>query len=146
MHRAVAGPERSAAWRCPVCQRSFRRARQPHSCKSVALDDHFRRNKTLKPLVFDRLLDALHGQVGPCEVVSLPCCIHLFGSHDFLAVLPKKDRLEIRFALRHELEDPRVTRSTQISRTSYKHSVDVAAAEEIDETLLGWLHEAYAAP
>lgn len=143
MHRAQAGPAPSAAWRCPVCQRSFKRARQPHSCRSVALDEHFRRNQTLKPMVFDRLLDALHRQVGPCEVVSLPCCIHLFGSHDFLAVLPKKDRLEIRFTLRHELRDPRVTRSAQIGRTSYKHSVDVAAAEEIDQALIEWLREAY---
>jgi hypothetical protein len=142
MHHADASPVRSAAWRCPVCQRIFRRARQPHSCRSVDLEDHFRRNKALRPL-FGRLLDALHAQVGTCEVVSLPCCIHLFGTHDFAAVLPKKDRLEVRFALGRELKDPKVTRSAQIGRTAYKHSVDVAADGEIDETLLGWLREAY---
>jgi hypothetical protein len=77
------------------------------------------------------------------ELVSLPCCIHLAATDDFLAVLPKRDRLEIRFTLHRRLDSPRIRACSQTSRTSYKHSIDVSQVEDIDAELLGWLREAY---
>jgi hypothetical protein len=142
MSAVEAAPARGAEWRCPKCNRAFRRARQAHSCKTVPLEEHLRHDDALRSL-FSHLLDELKSQVGSCEVISLPCCIHLFGTYDFLAVLARKRHLEIRFALRRRLEDPRVTRCVQIGKSSYKHSVDVEAAEDIDDELLGWLSEAY---
>lgn len=58
-------------------------------------------------------------------------------------MLAKKERLEIRFVLERELGNSRVQRSARISRTLYKHSVDVQADDDIDEELLGWVREAY---
>ena len=133
---------REATWRCPRCKRAFTRRGQQHSCRTVSLEEHFERKEASRSF-FDHLLNEVTSEVGRCEVVSLPCCIHLHGEHDFLAVLPKKDRLEIRFTLLRELKNPRVRRSAQISKTSYKHSVDIYAPEEIDEEFLGWLREAY---
>lgn len=135
-------PTRDTAWRCPECNRAFGRKGQQHSCRIVALDEHFERRDGARDL-FEHLLDELETRVGSCEVVSLPCCIHLFGEYEFLAVLPKKDRLEIRFALNRQLTSPRVNRSIQVSKTSYKHCVDIDATKAIDEEFLGWLGEAY---
>lgn len=134
-------PVPGSAWRCPKCNRAFKRTRQPHSCKTVSLDDHFRSGELQS--LFEHLLDEVNRNFGKCLVFSLPCCVHLAGKHDFLAVLPKKGRLEIRFVLERELTDPKVRRSAQISKALYKHSVDVRANEDIDETLLGWMQEAY---
>ena len=120
----------------------FARKGQQHSCRIVALDVHFEGRDTARDL-FDHLLHELSTRVGSCEVVSLPCCIHLFGDYEFLAVLPKKERLEIRFALNRQLTSPRVSRSIQVSKTSYKHYVDIHSTEAIDEEFLGWLGEAY---
>jgi hypothetical protein len=92
---------------------------------------------------FEHLVDEVNSKVGRCEVLSLPCCIHLVGKFDFLAVLAKKERLEIRFVLKRELASSRVQRSARISKTQYKHCVDVQAAEDIDEELLSWVREAY---
>lgn len=139
---ADATPARDTEWRCPSCSRVFRRVRQPHSCRTVDLEEHLPRGDALRSL-FDHLLSELNSRVGRCEVVSLPCCVHLFGTHDFLAVLPRKERLEIRFTLQRELENSRVKLSARISKTSYKHSVDIRVREDIDETLLSWLREAY---
>jgi hypothetical protein len=75
----------------------------------VSLEEHFERKEASRNF-FDHLLNEVTSEVGRCEVVSLPCCIHLHGEHDFLAVLPKKDRLEIRFTLPRELKNPRVRR------------------------------------
>jgi hypothetical protein len=93
--------------------------------------------------LFEHLLDEVNSEVGKCEVLSLPCCIHLVGKFDFLAVLAKRERLEIRFVLKRELANSRVQRSTRIAKTQYKHCVDVQAAEDIDEELLSWVREAY---
>ncbi len=131
----------NATWECPNCHRTFRRAKQPHSCKTVSLENHLRSDQLR--FLFDYLLKELDREVGEFKVLSLPCCIHLVGEYDFLAVLAKKDHLEIRFVLKRELSNSKVKRSARISTTSYKHSVDVRTPEDIDETLLGWVREAY---
>jgi hypothetical protein len=128
-------------WRCPTCNRSFQRTRQTHSCRTVRLDDHFHRRDALRPL-FDRLVAAVSDEVGQCEIVSLPCCIHLAHEHDFLAVLPRRNHLEVRFSLPEELHHARVKRSARISRSAVKHSVHVAVPDDIDSELLAWLRAA----
>lgn len=137
----TAAPAQDAGWQCPRCNRTFRRTKQPHSCKTVSLESHLRHGE-LRSL-FEHLLDEVNRKVGKCEVLSLPCCIHLVGKYDFLAVLAKKERLEIRFVLERELANSRVKRSARISRTLYKHVVDVHADDDIDEELLSWVREAY---
>jgi hypothetical protein len=134
--------EHGEGWRCPRCDRVFRRTRQQHSCRTVRLEEHVAPGHAMRP-VFDELVARVRREVGDAEVVSLPCCIHLSGTHDFLAVLPRKTRLEVRFSLRRELASPRITHATRISGTTYKHSTDVAAVHDIDDELLGWLREAY---
>ena len=95
----------------------------------------------MRPL-FDHLLARVQG-IGTCEVVALRCCIHLFGRTDFLAVLPRKDHLELHFALGRKLAHPRVGRTSRMSGTSYLHSVNIGAQRDVDDELLGWLREAY---
>ena len=73
----------------PRCGRAFGRRRQQHSCKRVSLESHFEGRDTSRPL-FDHLLDELNVRIGRCEVVSLPCCIHLYGEYEFLAALPRR--------------------------------------------------------
>jgi hypothetical protein len=92
--------------------------------------------------VFGRLLEQVDARVAGCEVVSLPCCIHLAAADDFLAVLPRQRHLELRFSLRRQLDDPRVVRAARISSTTTKHRVDVASEEDVDEQLLSWIAEA----
>jgi hypothetical protein len=139
----VAGePGQRARWRCPDCGRAFARRNQPHSCKRVPIEAHFAPDGASRRL-FEALLAAVGGHVGPCEVVSLPCCIHLAATDDFLAVLPRRDRLEIRFTVHRRIRSPRIQACAQTSRDAYKHRVDISAVEDLDPELLGWLREAY---
>lgn len=137
--------EEHEVWVCPTCGRSFRRSGQVHSCRVVTLDEHFRGKPTLRVL-FDRLVAAVNDAAGPCEVVPLPCCIHLSQGHDFLAVLPRRDRLEVRFTLSEQLHHPRVTRSARTGATGVKHSVDVRSVDDMDEELLDWIRQARTRP
>ena len=129
-------------WTCPKCNRTFVRNGQSHSCRTVSFDEHFKDKKLAREL-FDFLFEKINKQVGSCRIVSLPCCVHLVGKYDFLAVLPKKESLEIRFAIRRPLMDGRVTQSISVNATDYKNCLNITKIEDMDETLIGWITEAY---
>lgn len=129
-------------WECPECGRIFNKRGQAHSCRKTPVEEHFR-NKQVAHGLFVQLLEVLTRRVGPCKVISLPCCVHLYGEYDFLAALPRKDRLEVRFALDRPLDSPRVKESVQMSRRAYKNCIDIRSASEVDGELLTWLTEAY---
>jgi len=129
-------------WTCNKCQRVFEKADQPHSCQKVPIETHFK-NKNKAKEIFDLLYSEIEEKVGKCRVISLPCCIHLFGNYDFLAALPKKDRLEVRFGLNRKLQSPRLIQVVPISAKSFKNCIDVKSIEEIDDALIQWLDESY---
>jgi hypothetical protein len=129
-------------WKCPNCGRIFNRTSQPHSCHRVSLEDHFK-NKDLAKEIFDYLVKEIKDKIGKCKIISISCCVHLFGKYDFLAALPKKDRLEIRFALNRELDTPRLKTSVPMSKKVFKNCFDIKKKEEIDEEFLNWLKESY---
>lgn len=63
-------------WRCPTCHRAFDREGQRHSCRTVPVEDHFHHADAMRS-VFDQLVTAIDHRVGECEVIALPCCVHL---------------------------------------------------------------------
>jgi hypothetical protein len=129
-------------WTCQKCGRIFHKRAQPHSCHKIPLEQHFENKDKAKEL-FDRLVKQIDTRIGKCRIISIPCCVHLFGDYDFLAALPKKDRLEIRFALNRRLDSPRLKQCVPMSAQVFKNCLDVATTVEIDEELIGWLGESY---
>lgn len=129
-------------WTCPKCDRVFERKGQMHSCKKMPIEQHFN-NKDLARGLFDALLKEVNDSIGRCKIISLPCCIHLFGTYDFLAALPKKDSLEIRFSLDRAVSDPKITQSVPLSKSLYKNCIELTSIGQIDAKLLGWLNESY---
>jgi len=129
-------------WTCTKCGRVFKRTNQQHSCKSIPIEQHFENNLLAKDL-FDFLLKKIRTQIGKCSIISLPCCIHLYGSYDFLAILPHKDRLEIRFASNNLINSPRITHTVPLSKNLSKTCIDIKNTEEIDAELLNWLSISY---
>ncbi|MFA5828651.1 MAG: DUF5655 domain-containing protein [Candidatus Shapirobacteria bacterium] len=129
-------------WTCQICSRIFAKNSQPHSCRKVPLDFHFKgKEKALE--LFCILKKTIEEKIGKCQVISIPCCIHLFGNYDFLAALPKKDRLEIRFALDRILTDKRVKQTVPLSQHFYKDCIDIYSVDDIDDLVIGWLKESY---
>ena len=118
------------------------KAKQPHTCRKVPLEQHFK-NKDLAKSLYEKLVEVIESQIGKCKIISLPCCVHLFGNYDFLAALPKKDRLEIRFTLDRVLATKRLGQSVPISQKKYKNCIDISDKFEIDGELIGWINEAY---
>lgn len=129
-------------WTCPNCGRIFIKASQLHSCKKVPIGSHFI-NKATALELYNFLLRQIETNIGKYKVVSLPCCIHLFGNYDFMAVLPKKDSIEIRFALNRPLNTPRLKVSVPMSAKVFKNCFDIGSNKEIDSEFMKWLKESY---
>ena len=129
-------------WTCQKCKRIFSKARQPHSCHSIPLEQHFKNKEKAKKL-FKYLIEQVNNKVGKCKIISIPCCIHLFGKYDFLAILPKKNGLEIRFVLDKELNSLRLKQSVPMSKNVFKNCFEINSEEELDSKFIEWLKESY---
>jgi len=129
-------------WTCPECKRKFDKKDQVHSCQTIPLGEHFR-GKELAKEIYNTLLERINKEIGKCEAISLPCCIHLAGEYEFMAILPKRDRLEIRIGLHRTLSGGRIGQVVPVSQHGYKVCVDLKSATDIDDELMGWLKESY---
>lgn len=129
-------------WTCPKCGRIFKKKSQPHSCKKIPLEKHFKNKEKAKEL-FDYLVSQINTKVGRCRIISIPCCVHLFGNYDFLAALPKKDKLEIRFAFDRKINSPRLKACVPLSKKTFKNCFDISLKSEVDKEFLGWIKESY---
>lgn len=129
-------------WTCSKCSRIFKKANQPHSCKKVPIKKHFKNKEKAKKL-FDYLVKKIQDNVGDCKIISIPCCIHLFGKYDFLAALPKKGRLEVRFVLDKKLNSPKLKQCVPMSSKVFKNCFDIYSKTDIDSEFVTWLKASY---
>lgn len=129
-------------WTCPKCNRIFSKTKQPHSCKQVSLKSHFE-NKPKARKLFDYLLLHIKQHIGPYKIISLPCCVHLFGTYDFLAVLPKKDGIEIRIALNCTVDTQKLIVSVPLSSTMYKNCFTITNEKDMDAEFMDWIKQSY---
>ena len=129
-------------WTCPKCSRIFEKEKQVHSCKQIPIHQHFNKKQKAKE-IFYFLVNKIENQIGKCRIISIPCCVHLFGKYDFLAALPKKDKLEIRFSLNRVLDSSRLKQGVSVSSKYYKNCIDLNNTTDVDKELIGWLKEAY---
>jgi len=128
-------------WTCTKYERIFEKAKQPHSCHRIPLKEHFK-NKEKAEKLFNYLVERVNN-IGKVKIISIPCCVHLFGKYDFLAALPKKDSLEIRFVLNRELGSPRLKQSVPMSTNVFKNCFEITSEKEIDDKFIGWIEESY---
>lgn len=131
-------------WRCPKCKRTFRRKDQRHSCVSFPLQRHFEHKQGPAKPLFETLLRLFRARIGPCSVVSLPCCIHLSSKgHDFAAVYALKNGLRFHIGANKQLKSKRIDQVAKVSAHRYMHSLDVHSDRELDDELFRWLRQSY---
>ncbi len=129
-------------WTCPKCGRPFERQNQSHSCKLYPLVKHFE-GKAAGKLLYDTLIQAIRGKIGPYKIQSLECCIHLDSSFTFAAVKISASKIELHFGLRYKTSSKRFKKVIQLSANRYLYYIDIYSAGEIDAALLEWILEAY---
>ena len=129
-------------WVCSKCGRIFKKTNQAHSCKKIPLESHFLGKQKAKK-IFNYLLEQIDQNIGSYKIISIPCCVHLFGKYDFLAALPKKNSLEVRIALGRKLNSKRVKNCVLMSTRVFKNCFEISSNKELDGEFIGWLRESY---
>ena len=92
---------------------------------------------------YHRLLEVLH-TLGPFQEEPKKTSIHLVHTVGFAGVHPRKSYFILNLRTASPLQNPRITKSEQISKNRFHNEVKLASPTDIDEELLGWLKEAYA--
>jgi Domain of unknown function (DUF5655) len=93
--------------------------------------------------IYSSLLEALH-TLGPFQEEPKKTSIHLVRTVGFAGVHPRKSYLILNLRTASPLENPRITKSEQVSKNRFHNEVKLISPSDIDEELLNWLKEAYA--
>ena len=132
-------------WTCPECEREFGRANRPHTCvPGCTVDDVFAGRPPVQRAIFDVLLAHL-ADLGPVHVDAVTVGVFLKRDEKLAEVRPMARSLSLRFVLRREVADPRLTRRLRISRDRVVHVLQLTDPADVDDLVCGWLTEAYLA-
>ncbi len=132
------------AWRCPDCGRSFGRRNQPHSCVPAAgLEDWLSKRKPAVSGILAAVRASLDGLGGDVLVESTRDAVMIKRSRTFAELKPRRDHAELAFIVSRRIEDPRIVRTLDLTRTRIVHVIAIPDATGVDEQVRAWLSEAY---
>jgi hypothetical protein len=130
-------------WRCPTCGQTFVSRNMPHSCQTVALDEHFARSEPNVRATFDALLAAVR-DLGPVTVNPTKSRISLQARMRFAAVeRPRRRHLNAHLVLTRPLESPRFMRIESLVPYYFVHHLRLETPADVDAEMRRWLAEAY---
>lgn len=92
--------------------------------------------------LFDALVGKLEG-FGPVRVDAVKTGINLGNKVHFAEVKVRKNWINVSFVLGRVIDHPKIAKSDVLTPTMVDHRVKVSSLDELDDTLLGWLREAY---
>jgi hypothetical protein len=144
--RAKAAPPREAApprWRCPGCGRRFGRAQQSHTCQpGLLLDEYLSRQPAAHAPIYRAALARL-AALGDIDVDPVGVGIMVKRTRTFCELRPKRSGVELAFKLSRSFADPRIRRTIHYSTHRVAYFVLLESPADVDDTLGGWLAEAY---
>lgn len=109
----------------------------PHSV------DHLFEGKTPElRATYEQLINRVQ-EFGEVRIAPKQTSIHLEKNSGFAGVHPRKSYFNLEFRTDYKIDDPRVTRTQQLSARRFEHTVRVEKESDVDAQLLGWLKDAY---
>ena len=93
-------------------------------------------------VIYTRLLEVLR-TLGPVQEEPKKSSIHLVHASGFAGVHPRKSYLYLNLRTASPIENPRITKTEQVSKNRFHNELKLTSPDEIDEELLGWLRDAY---
>jgi hypothetical protein len=131
-------------WVCPDCGRRFANRNQTHTCAPLgSLEGHLAGKPEAIRQIVERVI-ALAERNGPMEVLPEKTRIALHARMSFAALQPRQSWVDGHVVLARRLEDPRFRRIETFSPRNHLHAFRLSSVEEVDDTVAGWLAEAYA--
>ena len=92
--------------------------------------------------IYTRLMEALR-TIGPVQEDPKKTSIHLVHTSGFAGVHPRKSYLYLNLRTDAPIENPRITKTEQVSKNRFHNELKLTSPDQIDEELLGWLRDAY---
>ena len=109
---------------------------------SITVESHFIEKDPQLKQAYDHLLTELR-KFGAVNEAAKLTSIHLEKNSGFAGVHPRKNSFNLEFRTDYKIDDPRITRTQQLSARRYEHTVKIEKATDVDATLLKWLKDAY---
>ena len=131
------------AWRCPACDRQFRRANQSHECApAMTLDEYFATGPERERPIFEAVMAHL-ATVGPVHVEPVSVGIFLKKASTFAELRPKTKWVALSFSLGRTVRSPKIVNKVQQWGGSFYHVANLTGPEDVDDDVRSWLTEAY---
>jgi hypothetical protein len=130
-------------WTCPDCGHQFVVSNTYHSCGNYNIDDHFAGKELVVRRIFEELMSAVE-EFGPVTVYAQKTRIVFQARTRFVAIMPRKRWLTGQFWLKKQAEHPRIYRVEMFTYRDYGHMFRLLKPEDMDESFMELLHEAYA--
>lgn len=106
------------------------------------VEDHFVGKEPVVHDTYNSLIKALK-RFGKLQEEPHKTSIHLLNRSAFAGVATRKGYLLLTIKTDYAMDNPRVTKTEQVSRNRFHHLVKLENPEEIDAELLKWLKDAY---
>jgi hypothetical protein len=110
--------------------------------ENFPIESHFSGKEPSVRAMYDHLLSALQ-EFGKVIEEPRKTSIHLVNVSAFAGVQTRGTYILLNIKADHKLESPRIHKADQVSASRFHHRVKISSLSEIDNELIGWLHEAY---
>ena len=111
--------------------------------ENFSMDSHFSGKEPSVRAMYDHLLSALR-KFGKVIEEPKKTSIHLVNVTAFAGVQTRGTYILLNIKADHKIDSPRIHKADQVSARRFHHRVKISSLGEIDDELIGWLHEAYA--
>ena len=134
---------RARLWRCPKCGRRFANRNQTHTCASLHdLAHHFNGREPIVRELYELVVAAVQS-IGPVTILPEKTRIAFQVRMSFAQVTPRKRWLDGHVVLARRLEHPRFRMIETFSPRNHLHAFRLEHPDDVDETFVAWLREAY---
>jgi len=110
--------------------------------ENFPLESHFSGKEPSVRAMYDHLLSALR-KFGSVIEEPKKTSIHLVNVSALAGVETRKAYILLNIKADHKISSPRIDKVEQVSSKRFHHRVKLSSLSDIDNELLGWLHDAY---
>lgn len=123
-------------WTCPICDRSFARTGQGHTCEPTApLEQYLAGWPDGDAEIAWRVIDVVES-CGPVDVEAAQVGLFFKTSRSIVQLRPKKNRLELMVIVARPVDGSRVRRRVAVG-PNHAIFTDLRAPDDVDD----WVHE-----
>ena len=131
------------SWDCLKCGRRFAKTAQSHLCApALTLEEYFSTGPAFERPIFESVLRHVQ-TLGSVVVEPVSVGIFLKRARSFAELRPMTKWVALWFSLDRTVSHPLITKKVVQYGGRYFHVANLRSPGEVDDSLRGWLTEAY---